>query len=705
MGRRLSSARWLRQPAVWVLLLAIMVWAALDHFSASSLRHYEERITDSVWRAGGRHVQERRLVIVDIDERSLREIGPWPWPRETQAQLLEALASQGVSHQILDIVLTESRAGDERMAQAIKSHQPVLAQVFAFAGQGEQVQGGQLAAPLSWPQCASPFAAASGYLGNAPQLARAAGAAGHITPRLERDGVVRRQPAIICHGDKAYPALALAALMQATGDTQLTLVPGQGWLGPQWTLLGSQQAWPAVPLDSQGDLRVPWRLHPDSFVSVSAADVLARRTPPELLRQAWALVGSSAFGLNDTIATPYSAAAAGLQVHAQLITALIDGELPQTPRHSPWLQAVAAALGLALLAWLAREPAAQAVSDHPTSRRRRPTYLLPLWGLAWALILLGLHALLLLQAQIWVGWLQPALLVVLAGFIWGAAAHARSRLDRDRLYTHLSSYLPAPVAAALALQPPSSAIRASTREVSVLFADIRNFSAYCEARPPDEAAAVLHAFFTTATRVVQQHGGIIEAFQGDAVLAVWYSPDPSGADSIPGHPRHAQRALQAAGQLLQAMQGVLPDPAPAGLEPLALGIGIETGPAMTGSFGLASRRTHMVMGRTVTIAGRLVSMTADLAHPILVGEGLAAQVSREGLQSLGTFLLDGMRVPHHIYAPPLQSALPLYNLHTQPPAEDLFAADLVPEDEEPLSTDVRQPRVQRPSTPDGARPH
>jgi adenylate cyclase len=197
--------------------------------------------------------------------------------------------------------------------------------------------------------------------------------------------------------------------------------------------------------------------------------------------------------------------------------------------------------------------------------------------------------------------------------------------------------------------------------VSVLFADIRNFSAYCEARPPEEAAAVLHAFFSTATKVIEAQGGVIEAFQGDAILAVWNGePEPGTladpAASTAHTSDHARRALQAAINLQAAMHGVLPDPAPAGLEPLALGIGVESGPAMAGSFGLASRRTHMVMGRTVTIASRLVDMTAELAHPILVGEGLAAQVGASGLESMGTFMLDGMRVPHHVYAHPLYLA-------------------------------------------------
>ena len=257
----------------------------------------------------------------------------------------------------------------------------------------------------------------------------------------------------------------------------------------------------------------------------------------------------------------------------------------------------------------------------------------------------------LLQSQAWVvGWVLPALTVLLASLAWGILEHTKSRLDRDRLYTHLSSYLPAPVAAALALQPPSSAIKASTRMVSVMFADIRNFSAYCEARPPKEAAAVLHAFFSTATRVVEAHGGVIEAFQGDAVLAVWYGAEYQDGQEDALNAQGAKKALQAAVDLYRAMQGTLPDPAPAGLEPLALGVGLECGPAMAGSFGLASRRTHMVMGRTVTIASRLVDMTADLAHPVLVGEGLAAQLAGEGLSSMGTFLLDGLRVPHHVYA-------------------------------------------------------
>ena len=631
--------------AAWLSLLLVQILAA------PWLDTLEERSGDWAWRQAASRAEERRLIVVDIDERSLAQTGPWPWPRATQARLIDQLAQAGARQQILDIVFADQRQGDPLLANALRQHQPVLAQVFALE-QGGSPATGQLAGVLPWPACPAPFGEASGYLANSATLLQApepAGwSAGHITPRVENDGVMRHQPAIICHGGHSYPALGIAALLHGTGEQQLTLQRG-GWHQAPWLLTPGGNLG-AIPLDERGDLRIPWRQHPDSYISLSAADVLAGRIPPGLLDGAWVLIGSSAFGLNDTIATPFGGAASGLQAHAQIITALIDGQIPRTPRAAPALQAAAAALAAALL-YLLLARGATAGGHAP---RRSLVYLLPLAGGALATVIWLLHGLLQVTAGWWLGWAAPALFTLLTGLYLGIFEHARSRLDRDRLYTHLSSYLPAPVAAAIALQPPSSAIQAQVRQVSVLFADIRNFSAYCEARPPEESAAILHTFFSTATRIVQAHGGVIEAFQGDAIIGVWNGE----LQTNPAAAHHASQALQAAIALQAAVQGVLPDPAPEGLEPLSLGIGVETGPATVGSFGLASRRTHMVMGRTVTIASRLVGMTADLSHPILVGEGLAAQVGGAGLQSMGTFLLDGMRVPHHIYAHPLDAPPP-----------------------------------------------
>ena len=142
--------------------------------------------------------------------------------------------------------------------------------------------------------------------------------------------------------------------------------------------------------------------------------------------------------------------------------------------------------------------------------------------------------------------------------------------------------------------------------------------------------------------------GRVHEFKGDSLLAIW---DGSGAQA-------AQQALDAAQDMQQVMQDVLPQSPPAGLEPLALGIGIEQGPVLIGSIGPAHRRTHTLLGETVTIALRIQEMTAELAHPILVGECAARQLSDARLDSQGSYLLNGLRIPHTLFAPPLQAATP-----------------------------------------------
>jgi len=178
----------------------------------------------------------------------------------------------------------------------------------------------------------------------------------------------------------------------------------------------------------------------------------------------------------------------------------------------------------------------------------------------------------------------------------------------------------------------------------VLFADIRNFSIYCETRPPEEATAVLHAFFSMVTRLVELNGGVVESFQGDAVLAAW------GSESDTSQP---DLALTTAVAIFRESLKLLPRPQPDELAPLALGIGLETGLATVGSFGLARRRTHLAIGHPVTMAQRLQEMTIELAHPILLGEGIAASIGSHRLVSQGVFLLEGLKTPSHIYAYPL----------------------------------------------------
>lgn len=634
------------------LLLSLSLWAALLLLLPRPLTTLEELSGDTLWRLAASQTPERRLIIVDIDESTLQTHGPWPWPRERLARLADKLSQAGAALQIYDLVLPAPAPGDNLLSAALVKGNAVLGQILNLhptaTDQDLSLAQGQLNSPLNWPACPGLFPQAHGYIGNVP--AYAALPAGHITPALGDDGIIRHQPAIICNENSAYPALFITAAQHSggAGEPGVSLNLNSGGvslLAPPWQLAPLPLATHPLPLDRKGQVRIPWLTHPDALIAVSAGQILKGQLPEHLLDNAWVLVGSTALGASDRIATPFSSIGAGLQVHAQLLLGLLDGKIPATPRGEPLLAGVLMLLASLILL---------------KQRQRHPILGLLLTGVGLASLCFALKAALLLTQAVWIEWLPPALYILILSLTLSLFEHARSRFERNLIYAHLTSYLTAPVAAALAERAPTSAIEASRRDIIVLYADIRNFSAYCDSRPPEETTAVLHTLISAATTIVEAHGGSVQAIQGDGILAVWRGdpgPTPQSLQNT-SYDESAQAALSAAIALNRAARDILPDPDPGQLQSLALGIGLESGPATIGSFGLARRRTHLVLGRAVTIAIRLEAMTAELAHPILIGENLAAylavDLAPQKLDSQGVFLLDGISTPVHIYAYPLK---------------------------------------------------
>lgn len=618
--------------ALGAALIAGGLWWLIGFFFTPTLNALEERSGDWAWRANASTHRESRVILVDIDEASLQQLGPWPWPRQQVAELSDKLAAEGASLQVLDIIFPTPATGDAQLIASLKKNNAVLAQTFALDA-ATHASIGRPAAPLGWAACPANVPVAQGFIAN--DLAFNDLPVGHISPHIEDDGHLRRQSALICHQGKVYPALFIAALAKALSASVSPMEAGSGLLSPAWRLTTPSFDKTGIPLDPDGLVRVPWTLQPDAFVSLSAADVLAGRLPQHLLQNAWVVVGSTALGLNDRIATPFGGNGAGLMVHAQLLRGVLEGAIPAQPRLASVLTAFFAAFGTVLLAALGH-------------LRRKPVFILFLTGLVLATALWFFKVWLLTRYSLWFEWVLPALYLLLFALCMGLVEYARDRIERDRIYQHLASYLPRPVAAALTLQDPSDAIDAKRRTITVLFANIRNFPVYCETHPPEEAAAVLHAFFSMVTRQVEQHGGGVESFQGDAILAVW------GSESDASNP---EQALEAAVAILKESRQTLPLAHKDELAPLVLGIGLETGMATVGSFGLARRRTHLAIGHPVTLAVLLQDMTIELAHPILLGEGIAASLGSHRLVSQGVFLLEGLKTPSHIYAYPLRDCV------------------------------------------------
>ncbi|WP_339858980.1 adenylate/guanylate cyclase domain-containing protein [Pseudohongiella acticola] len=616
-----------------MLALAAVISVVVLTLFGNSLEILEERLGAQGWLLSADDTPEERITIIAIDEASLAEIGAWPWSRSDMARLVSALTDAGVQLQLHDISYPEAREGDAELIAALEaSRGAVLAQapVLATNGQQEQnVRAGTMTFPLAGLDCAAATNSTNSFV--APHAGFGAIAKGHIATIVSGDGGIRKIPAFVCVDGQPYPALAISSLLQAINapSWSVSLSEGSGLFGPEQVL--RLDAYPGlnIPLDADGNLRISYKDLPQNFRAVSAADVINGNIEPGMLENGMVLVGGTAFGMGDIVPTPYNGATPGVELHARLLGSLLDTTMPYTPRGADWLLALLALVfaGITLLLASARE--------------RIAAYGLPVVALLMPVLALSLHWQLLAAFEIWLGWLFPALFGLLAAASLLLLEQSRVRAERTRVYGNLNSYLPSDIAREIAFSLPTSAINARRCDVTLLSADLRNFSAFGEARPPEESAALLHFFFVKAAAIVEQNGGRIQEFKGDSLLAVW---DGQNAD--------AARCALAAGQQMQVIvDRDMPQNPPAGLEPLALGIGIEQGPALVGSIGPAHRRTHTLLGDTVTITLRIQEMTAELAQPILLGECVARQLSDLKPESQGSYLLTGLRIPHTLFAP------------------------------------------------------
>ena len=596
----------------------------------------EEQVGALGWTLSSETEPEQRITLVVIDEASIAEIGPWPWSRSNMASLVRAIDDAGAQLQIHDISYPENRPGDAEFESALAvATGAVIAQVPALGAQRDAPQAGALTHSLAGVSCDAGAGglnlwSASGYVGSASVFEGIP--KGHNAAIIETDGSVRRSPAVVCVEGQAYPALSIAAFLQlgSTGQWRGVISPGSGILGPEYVM--TLEGYPGldIPLDSRGAMRVSFARSPESFRAVSAADVMAGRVEPDLLRNAWVLVGGTAFGMADIVPTPYSGAAYGVELQARLLTSLLDVEIPYTPASAGLFLLLACLIFGALLYALVSRSERLAVVG------------LPVAALLLPLVAALSHGYVLATTNLWLGWLLPALFGSFGALALLLLEMARVRLERSRVFNNLNSYLPDSIARDIAFSLPSSSIEAQRVNVTLLNADLRNFSRFGETRPPEEAAAMLHYFFTRATEVVEAHGGELQEFRGDGILALWQAADS----------RTAEQALAAASDLTAALdRSLLPSPSLKGLEPLALGVSIEQGPVLLGSIGPAHRRTHTVLGDTVSITLRIQEMTAELAQPVLVGECAARQLGNTGLISQGSYLLSGLQTPHTLFAP------------------------------------------------------
>lgn len=561
------------------------------------------------WNASS--VAESRVLVVDIDEASLKTLGPWPWSRQQIANLVEHLVMAGARGVALDLVLPETgdAAGDLRLAMLAQHGPVVLGQALDYVARDLPLQIGQLAAGASLTANRSgATVSATGYIANHAGLGLARHA-GNISFVPDRDGMLRRLPLHSVIGGRAYPTLALA-LFECCAASRSAGLPADFALQPEdrgFLPLAFSREWPA-------------------YTVVPAASIL-QQEPQVPIAGRLVLVGSSALGLADRVPTPLAASTAGVMVHASALSSLLDASERTHP--APWPGRLIATLFSTLVVLLA-------TLGFPRLPALVNTALLGMASALWVLLAYGMS-----RHDTAFSTTAPLasnlfLLAVAVPFGW-QLSQRRSR----RLLGTLHQYIARPVVDALLRRNAGDLLIPQQVDVTTLIADMQGYTAHVASLSMEDAAQLTRIFLDCLTRPVLKHQGMLDTYTGDGLVAFWGAPL--------ANPEHADLALDAAKEILQEVRAYNLVRQSAGQSPLRVRIGIESGIAMAGDFGTAFRGVYTVVGDSVNTASRLEQVARDKPHDVIIGQGAASRSKRHGLICLGETLLRGKENTTTIY--------------------------------------------------------
>jgi adenylate cyclase len=635
-----------------VLLLAVVL-AALAHATGLlPLRFVTEidlAIADSRLRTFMPRTLDPRIVIVDVDEKSLAEIGRWPWGRDRMAALADELfANQRAAVVGFDMVFAEPDASsglpaldrlardspavaaaiaplrasldfDAMFARSLADRRAVLGYYLTNARGARK--SGVLPAPVfdagllrgrqielsHW----------DGYGANIAEIARAAPLAGYFNNVPDPDGLVRAVPLISEFGGEHYEPLSLAMYRAFTGEPAVRPgFPPEGWLPKSYRSLSGVQLVQgaerqAIPVDARAQVLVPFRgpggPRGGSFEYVSASDLLNHHVAPGRLAGKLVIVGTTAPGNYDQRSTPVGEVFPGVEVHANLLSGFLDARLPVKPDWASSFEViqlliVATVLGI----WLPRLHALRAAQL--ALGLVAAAIAVNLWAYAARGLSLPLASALVL-----------AVLIYFGTTFWSYVVEGRSRRSLARLF---GTYVPPELVDEMARDPAQYNMRAENRELTFMFCDMRNFTRVSELLAPEDVRGLVNSFFSSMTGAIREQRGTLDKYIGDAIMAFWGAPI---ADA-----EHAAHAVRAAIAMTQRLKALNADLLARGLPEIGIGVGLNTGVVCVGDMGSSTRRSYTVMGDAVNLASRIEGLTRHYGVDVLAGEATRDAVATGG---------------------------------------------------------------------------
>ena len=593
------------------------------------------------------------VVVVDIDEASLVRLGQWPWPRDRVGDLVDRLGVQGAAVIAFDVVFTESdrtslSAQLERMqARGITLAGSVAAEVLdndlAFSqaiARHPVVMGvaltNETGLPVTAPPAGLSFAGSDprhflpafrGGLSHLPVLTEAASGIGSFSFVPAVDNIIRSMPLVAVANDEVYPGLGVEALRVAQGASGLLLrssdASGEA-VTEEPVLTDLRVGVLDVPVGPAGQFRMHYSGMPH-MTTLPAWQVLEEPEGrfSEQLEGRIVLVGTSAIGLRDIVATPLSAAEPGVNVHAELVDQILNQAYLNRPDWARGAEVLLAlVLGMVLL--LVLGGGRPVVSSSVFLLLSAGVMAGSWWAYRQQQMLLDpLPALLVLTLMFLV--MLPMLLFM---------GNRERRFVRDAFGRYLSPTL----VERLSQDAGALKLGGEERPITVMFSDIRGFTTLSENLSPTELTELLNGFLTPMTDVLLTHEATIDKYIGDAIMAFWNAPL-----DIAGHPRKACLGALAMANAVVVMNNVKGTA-------LRIGVGLHTGDACVGNLGSQQRFSYSAIGDTVNLASRVEGLTKYYGVTIMVTDAVRAQAEGLAFAEVDRVRVVGRNAPVALYA-------------------------------------------------------
>ena len=543
-----------------------------------------------------------KVAIVTIDEKSLQEIGRWPWSRKLVGRLFEELVSRGARLVVPDIFFAEPSAGvvgagsDRAMAEILHKHSNIFMGYY-FLLTPQEIEESSLdpetlaqnllqirGSALSFVPKPKEIRQALGVQDTLPIFSNLPGGRRHGFFNLleDEDGTVRETPLLVREGDMVFPSMGLQAALAVSGlpdDRDLAL----------------------IPMNVQGDFLVNYRGTGSAIPEIpkiSACDFLQGRPTPSLEGKI-VLVGATATGLEDNHPTPVDPTTPSVVLSAHLIDNLVAGDFLRKDRMTRLIS-----LSLILLFGLVLGL---------LFPRARPTTSFFIFLTLMIAEAVGIHLFF-----VRLGWVLQNVYPLASGVLVYGGLSFYGFLAEEKKKRFISEtferYLSSDVIQELTDHPEKVRLGGERKELTVFFSDIRDFSAIVETTPPEVLIEFLNSYLTPVTDIIFRHKGLLDKYIGDAVMAVFGAPLDE-----PDHPRLACRSAVDIMRLIAASQGKWRSEFK--IPRLDIGIGINTGPVTVGNMGSERRFDYTVIGDAVNVASRVEDLNKYYGTSLLVTEG------------------------------------------------------------------------------------